>query len=283
MQDDYSAIHTVADGHSPPRRDKDTLHQGPLFPLIPRQLTLPQTQDVSIFVEEKLFVLSISPYYLRSPDYPTMADVRLTLPRDVMEDDDSSAKYDISSGILSIALTKVNKGEHFPDLDLTNRLLARTGEVVDTTDSATRKGPPRIQVMQLTDPLDEEDLEAALKYDFEVPQVPTEEEALTGGKYGFNSQYSGHFRYLQNLDLVTLLPEEIEGLTVSRRWTLARTKEDEKFDREWYLADLLEPPEDLIEAMKFQVPDMQQPFTAEEQDALRNLGTKDCISPFGRH
>jgi protein SHQ1 len=202
----------------------------------------------------------------------------LTLPGDVIEDDDTSAKYEISSGILSIALTKVNKGEHFPDLDLTNRLLARTGEVVNTTDSSTQKGPPRIQVMQSTDPLDDEDLEAALKYDFEVPQIPIEDEVLTGGKYGFNAQYSGHFRHLQNIDLVTLSPEEIEGLTGVERWTLGRKKEDEKFDREWYLADLLEPPEDLIEGMKFQVPDMQQPFTAEEQDTPRNLGTKDCIT-----
>jgi protein SHQ1 len=222
-----------------------------------------------------MFVLSISPYYLRSADDPTETDVRLTLPGDIIEDDDSSAKYNISSGILSIALTKVNKGEQFPDLDLTNRLLARTGEVADTT-ASTQKGPPRIQVMQSTDPLDDEDLEAALKYDFEIPQIPIEEEILTGGKYGFNAQYSGHFRHLQNLDLVTLTPDEIEGLTGVERWALGRKKEDEKFDREWYLADLLEPPEDLIEATRFQVPDMQQPFTAEEQDTLRNLGTKDC-------
>lgn len=222
-----------------------------------------------------MFVLSTSPYYLRSPGYPTTADVRLTLPGDIIEDDDSTAKYDISSGNLSIALTKVNKGEHFPDLDLTNRLLARTGEVVDTT-ASSQGGPPRIQVMQTTDPLDDEDLEALLKYDFEVPQIPIEEQVLTGGKYGFNAQYSGHFRHLQNMDLVTLAPDEIEGLTGVERWALGRKMEDEKFDREWYLSDLLEPPEDLIEAMKFQLPDMHQPFTAEEQDMLRILGTKDC-------
>lgn len=161
---------------------------------------------------------------------------------------------------------------------MTNRLLARTGEVVDPT--APLKGPPRIQVMDSTDPLDDETLESALKYDFQVPQSVCEDEpALEGGKYGFNNQYSGHFRHLQNLDIVTLLPEEIEGLAPGERWIAARKREDEKFDREWYLADLLEPPEELIEAMKYVVPDLHEPFTPEEQDTLRTLGTKECIFP----
>lgn len=181
--------------------------------------------------------------------------------------------------MLSIALSKVNKGEHFPDLDLTNRLLARTGEVVDPTSPSAPKGPPRIQVMDSSDPHNDEDLDEALKYDFEVPQsLPHDEPMLQGGMYGFNNQYSGHFRHLQNLDLVTLSPEDIEGLTPTARWVANRKMEDEKFDRDWYLADLLEPPEELIEAMKYKVPNLQDPFTPEEQDLLRNLGTKECTT-----
>jgi hypothetical protein len=98
-------------------------------------------------------------YSLRHSILPTVilsqigTDGRLTLPGQVIEDDESSAKYDIASGILSISLSKVNPGENFPDLDLTNRLLARTGEIVD--DKKTVKGPPRIQIMDDTPSLDD--------------------------------------------------------------------------------------------------------------------------------
>jgi protein SHQ1 len=206
------------------------------------------------------------------------------LPGAVIEDDDSSAKYDISSGMLSIALTKVNRGEHFPDLDMTNRLLARTGEIVVDASSVPKGGPPKIQLLSSLDLFDDdEDLEQALKYDFKIPQQSVQEEeqvSAQGGKYGFNNQYSGHFCHLQNLDLVTLLPEEIEALSAAERWEAMRKREDEKFDRDWYLADLLEPPEDLIEAMRYKVPELQDPFTPNEQDAVRNLGTKDCTAAF---
>ena len=41
-----------------------------------------------------------------------------------MEDDLSTAKYDPSSGYLTITLTKENKGQEFQDLDLLTKLLA---------------------------------------------------------------------------------------------------------------------------------------------------------------
>jgi len=192
----------------------------------------------------------------------------------VVEDDDSSAKYDISKGILSISLTKVVPGEVFPDLDLTNRLLARTGETID--DRGQVKGPPRIQVVQ--DPStvwDEGDFDEALLYDFQFPQTIDSATPTTGGKYGFNNQYSGHFVHLQNPE-VTSIPD-IEEKSSSERWEIMRKQEDEKFDKEWYLADLLEPPEDLDEILKYTLPQtLNNPFTAEEQQSLRTLGNRDC-------
>ena len=195
----------------------------------------------------------------------------------MVEDDNSSAKYDISNGTLSISLTKVVPGEVFPALDLTNRLLARTGETIN--DKGEVNGPPRIQVVQ--DPStawDEGDFDEALLYDFQFPQTLDSTPEPTGGKYGFNNQYSGHFLHLQNPE-VTSIPD-IEEKSSLERWEIMRKQEDEKFDKEWYLADLLEPPEDLDEILKFKLPKaLNDPLTAEEQQSLRGLGNRDCTPP----
>ena len=190
-----------------------------------------------------------------------------------MEDDDSSAKYDIASGILFITLSKVNQGEHFPDLDMTNRLLARTGEVLDDRNNV--KGPPRIQLVEPipseVDPFDE-----AIQFDFQIPQTVEEPVDLKGAKYGFNNQYSGHFQHLQNPDVLTVT--DVENKSVLERWEEMRRMEDGKFDKEWYLADRLEPPEELTEIMQFELSkDINDPFSMEEQTQLRNIGRRDCM------
>lgn len=220
------------------------------------------------------------------PTFNVSTNPRLTLPGNVVEDDDSSAKYDIGSGMLSIALSKVNPGEHFPDLDMTNRLLARTGEIVGDKDLV--KGPPRIQVMDdcpsdqgESDPWSEGAFDEALLFDFQIPQsMPMEAKRISGSKYGFNNQYSGHFLHIQNPDILTVV--DTEKKSTIERWEFMRRQEDQKFDKEWYLADLCEPPDELIEILKYDIPtNFGDPFTAEEQYSLRNVGRKECISAKG--
>jgi protein SHQ1 len=55
----------------------------------------------------------LNPYFLR-----------INFPHAVLEDDQSSATYDPSSGYLTVTLTKEAKGQEFPDLDLLAKLLA---------------------------------------------------------------------------------------------------------------------------------------------------------------
>lgn len=50
--------------------------------------------------------------------------MRLNFSKAVLEDDDSSAQYDPSSGYLTVTLTKETKGDAFDDLDLLAKLLA---------------------------------------------------------------------------------------------------------------------------------------------------------------
>lgn len=55
----------------------------------------------------------VNPYFLR-----------LNFSKSLIEDDDSSALYDPSSGYLTVTLSKQEKGEVFDDLDLLAKLLA---------------------------------------------------------------------------------------------------------------------------------------------------------------
>jgi protein SHQ1 len=188
-------------------------------------------------------------------------------------------------------LTKVTPGEEFADLDMMNRLLARTGEIV--TDTGV-KGPPRIQVLN-DEPTDEPGGETggegdtwrngafdeALMYDFQISQtVAAMEETVIGGKYGFNNQYSGHFLHIQNPDVLTISdPEEKSAM---ERWVEMRSQEDIKFDKEWFLADQLEPPDELGEILNFKLPStLGDALTSEEQTQLRNLRNRECIPLIG--
>ena len=64
-------------------------------------------------MDDTLFTLYINPYYLR-----------LNFSHGLLEDDESSARYDPSSGYLTVTLTKAVAGQHFEDLDLLAKLLA---------------------------------------------------------------------------------------------------------------------------------------------------------------
>jgi len=96
-----------------------------------------KASEAEIHVEGTLFTIHINPYFLR-----------LNFPSEVIEDDDSSAKYDPSSGYLVIQLTKEVKGLFFHDLDLLSKLLAPKSSAV--AEKGT-EGPPLIEVLGETE------------------------------------------------------------------------------------------------------------------------------------
>jgi hypothetical protein len=72
-----------------------------------------RASEIEIHVDDTLLSLHVAPYFLR-----------LSFLASVVEDDQSSAVYDPASGYLTLTLTKLNRGENFPDLDLLGKLLA---------------------------------------------------------------------------------------------------------------------------------------------------------------
>jgi protein SHQ1 len=78
-----------------------------------------------------LFTFHVNPYYLR-----------LNFSHRLTEDEESSAKYDPTSGHLTITLSKEVEGEEFEDLDLLAKLLAprspinvRSGPSIEVLDT----------------------------------------------------------------------------------------------------------------------------------------------------
>jgi protein SHQ1 len=77
-----------------------------------------RASEIEIHVEDTLLSLHVAPYFLR-----------LNFPASVLEDDQSSAVYDPASGHLTLTLTKLKRGENFPDLDLLAKLLAPPAQI----------------------------------------------------------------------------------------------------------------------------------------------------------
>lgn len=91
-------------------------------------------------MDDTLFTLHINPYFLRLNFTHALQD----------DDDASSARYDASSGYLTVSLTKAVRGQNFEDLDLLAKLLApRKSEHTEQT--------PVIEVLDTQETVSEED------------------------------------------------------------------------------------------------------------------------------
>jgi hypothetical protein len=60
--------------------------------------------------------------------YLCLLHYSLHLPGHVVEDERAHTSYDVAAGEITVKLPKETPGEHFPDLDLLTKLLARKGE-----------------------------------------------------------------------------------------------------------------------------------------------------------
>jgi len=212
-----------------------------------------RASDVEIHVEGTLFSLHINPYFLR-----------INFPKRVIEDEESSAQYDPSSGYLIVKLTKEVPGEQFEDLDLLSKLLAPRS---DTTDS----GAPVIEVIGSNEEerqVTEEDepeilvdgtekmslerehqifLEAA-KNDWRLPQqVPDDTPQLAISQqrtYGFLDMHSGYFRHAAySENEANELGPDAETLGSAARRMRGEERVQKKFDEDYYLADYVNDEE----------------------------------------
>ncbi|KAG1100734.1 hypothetical protein G6F42_017613 [Rhizopus arrhizus] len=200
-----------------------------------------RAQDVDLYVEGTEFRFYLRPYFLR-----------LHFPGNIVEDDNSKAVYDPSAGQFNIRVTKETKGEHFADLDLLTKLLARTGEKTTATGNEPKK--PLIEVVGGVDndQMNEDEIQDAIDFNWELPQeVPSTDEQLSiTTHYGFNNQYNGYFTHVHETMNEINEINEPEKSTVESRREQRIASENTHFDEDHYCMDFVND-EEINELCKF--------------------------------
>ncbi|KAI8090011.1 SHQ1 protein-domain-containing protein [Halteromyces radiatus] len=198
-----------------------------------------RAQDVDLHVQGNEFRFFLRPYFLR-----------LYLPGSIVEDDDSKASYDPSSGQFTVRVSKETKGEVFPDLDLLTKLLARKGET-------SRDGPkkPLIEVISsqtnnddtmednMNDTAPTAELQDAVDFNWELPQALPQDDLSIHTAYGFNNQYNGYFTHVNETANEINAVREPEKSNMESRRNDRLEQENNKFDEDHYAMDYINQDE----------------------------------------
>ncbi|KAI5960500.1 hypothetical protein KGF57_001896 [Candida theae] len=194
--------------------------------------------NIEMTVDNDMFRFSLPPYYLR-----------LRFPCPCVDDERSHAEYDSKSECVKIKIPKENKGQFFPDLDLTAKLLARTNE---NKVGEQKERKPLIEEMDVNNEVSndqaEKDLQEGEDFNWEIKQdmppslepLGTEESLkLSAVKYGFNNQYDGIVGVsVSNGNDINGLGDP-ESTSENDRIIERLIKENIQFDPEIYAADYI--------------------------------------------
>lgn len=197
--------------------------------------------NIEMTVDNDLFRFSLPPYYLR-----------LRFPYPCIDDERSHAEFDSKSECVKIKIPKEKKGQFFPDLDLTAKLLARTNE--NKVDNQKEKKPliEELDVDNLvSNDQAEKDLQEGEDFNWEIKQEvpsnptlepPGNDEGLkisSNVKYGFNNQYDGIVGIsVSNGNDINGLGDP-EATPENDRIIERLIKENIQFDPEIYAADYM--------------------------------------------
>lgn len=236
-----------------------------------------RASEVEIHVDETTFIAHVNPYFLR-----------LNFSHPVAEDDESAAKYDPSSGYLTVTLTKAVKGQEFRDLDLLAKLLAprptkQTPQIeVISSDTVDDDLAEKAESLSLEDRV----ILKAAENDWQLPQtVPESDPPLKLGpdvQYGFLDMYTGYFRNVGHTENeVNELGGDAERILPAQRRTLRREHENKKWDEEHYMADFVDDDyvQDLITWRHPYAEDTKPfEFTEDENATMLRLPRKEYMS-----
>ncbi|OWB70610.1 hypothetical protein B5S31_g289 [[Candida] boidinii] len=218
---------------------------------------------LEMVIEDNLFIFALPPYYLR-----------LRFPHSLIDDEERSrAEFKSSESIIAIRVPKLNKGEDFPDLDLSAKLLARANDnqleigdsrvlgslIIDKKDmgsSAVTQSDKRPLIQEMDIPqFNEKQVEPATEqmdtietegstFNWEIEQklpeeVPNFTELSNVAKYGFDNQYSNMMDVsLANGNDINELSKP-DVMNPDDRIIERVIKENLKFDPEFYANDYL--------------------------------------------
>lgn len=189
-------------------------------------------QSIEMVADGDIFVFSLPPYYLR-----------LRLPYAVIDDERANAKFNLTTSSVDIILPKEVKGQVFPDLDLTAKLLARKDDLVSKTHIK-----PLIEELDVhrenviaehDKSLIESIADEGIHHGWEVAQNYEPELQVDGTSYGFNKSYG------QIIGISLASGNDINELSAPESSLAADRiverliKENIKFDPEYYAADYI--------------------------------------------
>lgn len=210
-----------------------------------RIISFHQASDIEVNVDDTLFSLHVNPYFLRlNFSYP------------LLEDEQSSAKYDPGPGFVTVTLTKETRGQEFKDLDLMAKLLAprpsKTTPLIEVLDDDLAASMDKVSIDDglleggcftvtfLTSshlpPL------AGAKNDWQLPQEVPEPLSTASlrtesvSRYGFLDRHFGYFEHVSYTENeVNELGPDAETLDPTERRARRVKHEDDKWDEEYYL------------------------------------------------
>ncbi|KAI6127822.1 SHQ1 protein-domain-containing protein [Pisolithus croceorrhizus] len=197
--------------------------------------------DVELDVDDAVLTVHINPYFLR-----------LSFPYPVVEDDNSSAQYDPSSGYLTVTLSKSVKGQYFPDLDLPS---------IEVLDSRQPLADAITDISKRTDALSlDDEFAQAAKNEWQLSQAisdPASEFRTSSQRYyGFLDAFTGYFTHAAHTENeINELGDDAEVCNAEERRTRRIAHENEKWDEEHYMADYAED-EYIQELINWHDPDL---------------------------
>lgn len=181
---------------------------------------------IEMVVNDDVFIFLLAPYYLR-----------LRLPFLVVDDERSHADFNLKDSCVDIKIPKLTHGQHFPDLDLTAKLLARKLEPEPASKPLIEELDVSNTVAEPAAENSEHVAQEGAAHDWEIEQsVP---EQLLGPQYGFNNAYN------QIVGVSTSNGNDInelgdpESAAPNDRVLERLIKENIKFDPEYYAADYI--------------------------------------------
>ncbi|EKM49118.1 uncharacterized protein PHACADRAFT_154682 [Phanerochaete carnosa HHB-10118-sp] len=249
-----------------------------------------RASDVEINVDDTLFTLHITPYYLR-----------LNFPHALQEDDEASAQYDPGSGFLDVILTKALPGQHFEDLDLLAKLLAprlaeqpSQGPLIEVLGTQNAVEPAEDDLVTRTEGLSleqQEILEAAAN-DWQLRQDVSEPldtfKITPQERYGFLDMYTGYFQHIEHTpNEINELGAEVETCPPTERRKRRQQHEEERWDEEHYMADFADD-EYIQELVRWThphaVPVADFQYTEAENMKMLQLPRKEYLAtPYQTH
>lgn len=236
-------------------------------------------KDTDVDVNGTNFTFSSNPYYLR-----------LVLPGEIADTNDASCSYDIDKGDFTYTFPKVNKGEHFENLDMITTLLAPPTRKSKSFPTIEVIGNPSASSADIDEDVNDNDAtndnsgdEWFISQNVEGQKTPKNITLLTNSpKYGFANKLSGALAAFEPAWLKEMIDLPTPDTTPeTERKKLQEKRELENFNEDHYMADLMEP--ECIESYMTYFAEWEilqkneVTFNEEELDLLKDLPNKEYL------